>query len=244
MSDSNSIMSDLTEDINQDLNYGLLLYIKWLPTHYQPSFIESKFSNYGQIAYIRFISKHKYDGTSYNSAVVTFTKWFMSEKVHKLFNDMAEDIDGTARFYYIDETGRMRYWHVKEYTPLFADYEDSMFKVNSLTNIKNKYEHMDNIIKSLSAQIHYYRNRNNKLETDMIQVAHNDNIIRLQNSHLNGLIDERDRDMYYMTSKMQLMEMELANERKQNISAEETIRRLEQEIRDKDRVLDYFQNSH
>lgn len=243
MSDSNSVISDLTSN-NSDVYYGLMIYIKWLPTHYRADFIDAKFSSYGQIANVRFIPKQKFDGSSYNSAVVTFEKWFMSERVHKLFNDMADDIDGTAKFYYIDETGRKRFWHVKEYSPLFADYEDSMTKVYALKNSKDQYAQMDNIIKSMATQLHYYRTRNAKLEKDMVQVAHNDTIIRLQNSHLNGLIDERDRDMYYVNSKMRLLEMELSNERQQRISAEETIRRLEQEIKDKDRVLDYFQNNH
>lgn len=241
MSDLNSVMSDLSDDNVQ--SYGLMIYIKWLPKHYNSDFIDSKFSNYGQVSSVRFIPKQNFDGTLYNSAVVTFNKWFMSQKVHKLFSDMAEDIDGTARFYYIDETGRKRYWHVKEYSPLFADYDDSMSKVYALKNLKEQYTYMDNIIKSMSAQLHYYRTRNIKLEKDMIQINYNDHVIRLQNSHLNGLIDDGDRDMYYIKSKMNLMEMELVHERNQNILAEERIRKLEQEIKDKDKVLDYYQQN-
>lgn len=222
-------------------DYSLTIYIKWLPKHYGSDFIHNKFANHGLVSSVRFIPKQSFSGELYNSAIVTFSQWFLSEKVHQLFTEMNNNIDGTAKFYYHDETGRTRYWHVKEYSPLFEDYDNAVEHIYSLANSKNKIEQMDDVIKSMAAQLHYFKTKNLQLETKMAQNEHNNTIIRLQNSHLNGLIDDRDRDMFYMKSKMQLLEMELANERQQSAKANQLIEELYVENRDQSRIIDYYQ---
>ena len=229
-------------DIQIQGNYGLSLFIKRIEMHHTPEFIMLQFVDYGKISNIRFIPKQAFDGTPYKAAIVTFRYWFMTQTVHDLFINMAQsDKDGTTKFNFIEPSGRKRYWYVKEYSPLFVDYDISMTQVYATNNTQEQIEQMNDVIKSMAAQLLYYKERNATLEKKMEQIDREDTVLRLQMDDFGYKAEQADRDRYYVEQMMNLVQLDLLYEKAQNEELRKENEELVRDIKDREKIIDYYE---
>lgn len=168
---------------------NIALFIKRAEEYQTKEFISEKFETYniGKVRDIKFIKKNNDMGVSYNGAIVIFERWNMNSFVETLFNKMSSSPDGTTRFYFENN----RYWIINVHKQQLPECQEQAIVVSSLSD-KEKIKELESLVKSMSAQMCYYQNRQEKSERNMMELEFKETHHHLVNTELRYKLDEKD----------------------------------------------------
>jgi hypothetical protein len=193
------------------------LYIARVELYHPKNFVAATFQKIGRISDIEYIPKKDFNGNDYYSSIVKFRTWIMSQDTIKLFNELQE---GHTKFYYTDKRGQSKYWIIKEY-------------------IEELKETQKDISDSYACQLTYYRMRNATLERQAIEMNSTAITQRLQIDYLNHRVDEAE----IAKETLKIREMDLSYMQEENRKLKEELELLRRDVRDRDRIIEYYENS-
>lgn len=198
------------------MSSNMKLYIARVEMYHPKNFVAATLQTIGRISSIEYIPKKDYNNNDYYSAVITFSTWIISEDTIKLFKELAE-AESQVKFYYVDKRGIVKYWIVKEYTEVKETQKD--------------------IEESQNLESMYYRMRNATLERQSVEM--NSTIItqRLQIDYLNSRLDEAD----IAKETVKMRDTDLAYMQEENRKLREELEFLRRDIRDRDRIIEYYE---
>lgn len=184
---------------------NISLYIKRAEPFHTKEFITEAFSsnNIGKVRDVTFIKKVGDYGKDYNGVIVTFDQWCMNSKVKKLIDDMNSSIDGTTKFTF--DLNKQRYWIINILKPKFENIEET--EIPELNNInlniseKERILELENLVKSMSAQMHYMQLRQEKTEKLLMEHEHNETQYWVNNFELRSQLEEKDIEFKYYENK-------------------------------------------
>ncbi len=198
------------------------LYIARVEEHSPKKWLVQIFSTVGKVNNVEFIPRKDYNGRVYKSAIISFKYWVQTEDCVKLFNDMNESLGGSAKFYYVDKRGQVKYLHVKEQLQ-----ENVQLKAEAIHNVAELREVADNS-NSYACQIIYYQLRNRELEKQAVELNSTQLIQRLQHDYMVHKLEEAER----ANEEFRLREIELKAE----------IELLRTDVSDRNRIIDYYES--
>ena len=212
---------------------SIALYIKRAEICHTKEYISDVFSiqQYGKVHNVRFIKKNNDFGKEYNGAIVTFEQWNMNSKVKLLFDQLNSSQGGTAKIIH-DHNGQ-RYWIVNEYKSEFPEF-DQLTKIDPGLNENDRIVELENIIKSMSAQMHFMKTQHEKREKEMMDCQQRETQAWLYNAELNSQIVEKDEDIKWLTKTVSNLSYELAEIK---VEKEE----LALELNDQENILAYVE---
>jgi hypothetical protein len=169
------------------------LYIKRVEMYQTKEFISDTFSklSIGKVRDVRFIKKVGPTGMDYNGAIITFVSWCMNTRVKQLFDSMNEALDGTAKLVYNFETNR--YWIVAIYKSQFPEFEEMTTVSTSLPD-KERIKQLEDLVKSMAAQMHYMQLRQEKSERQAMEHENNETKNYMTNLNLRCQLEEQEQD--------------------------------------------------
>jgi len=229
-----------------------MLYIKRAEQHHTKDFIVEAFAsnNIGKVRDVRFIKKMDMNGREYNGAVVIFEHWNMNALVKQLLDQMSVSKDGTTKFVFDQYRGR--YWFINIYKTQFPEYEEITTIDTGLPD-KERITELENLVKSMSAQMHYMRTSQEKLERQLMESEHTNTQHHLFNIELKIQVDEAKREKKWaedkLNEKINIIEQECELLQKSNIELEELLNikaercdELNQELYDNKCVMEFVQS--
>jgi hypothetical protein len=197
---------------------SMKLYIARVELYHPKNFVAATFQTIGRISDIEYVPKKDFNGNDYYSAIVKFRTWIMSENTIKLLNELQE---GHTKFYYTDKRGQSKYWIIKEY----------------IEELKETQKEID---ESYACQLTYYRMRNMTLERQAVEMNSTAITQRLQIDYLNHRLDEQT----IIKETLKLREMDLAYMQEENKNLKEELEQLRRDIRDRDRMIEYYETGN
>lgn len=228
---------------------NIALFIKRAEEYQTKEFIIEAFAsnNIGKVRDIKFIKKQNYK-TSYNGVIIIFERWNMNNIVQQLFNEMATSIDGTTKFYF----DNYHYWIINVHKKKLPECEENIV-VDALLSDKEKISKLEELVQSMSAQIHYMQTRQEKAERMMMELERKETQHHLINTELRYQLTEKDLEKSWFENdcKEQLDKLQEENEMLRNrlalaaidmIRKDIQIEKLNEEIRDNTCVLSYVEN--
>lgn len=231
---------------------NLMLYIKRAEQHHTKDFIVEAFAsnNIGKVRDVRFIKKMDMNGREYNGAVVIFEHWNMNTLVKQLLDQMSVSKDGTTKFVFDQYRGR--YWFINIYKTQFPEYEEITTIDTGLPD-KERITELENLVKSMSAQMHYMRTSQEKLERQLMEAEHTNTQHHLFNIELKIQVDEAKREKKWaedkLNEKINIIEQECELLQKSNIELEELLNikaercdELNQELYDNKCIIEFVQS--
>lgn len=198
---------------------NMKLYIARVEVYHPKNFVASTFQSIGKVSKIDYITKYDFSGNEYNSAIVSFSCWILSDDALNLFREMSST--NNAKFYYKDKKGYVKYWIVKEYNE-----EVTMQYINAQT-----------IEESQACQLTYYRMRNAEVEKQLTEMNSTAITQRLQIDYLNHKLD--DADICREILKMREMDLNCIIE--ENRKLREELELLKRDVKDRDRMIEYYE---
>ena len=168
---------------------NVALFIKRAEEYQTKEFIIEAFasSNIGKVRDVKFIKKQGDFGKNYNGAIVIFEHWNMNSLIQTLFNEMANSSDGTTRFYF----NQYRYWIINVHRQKLPECEELLVVDSSLSD-KDKISKLEELVKSMSAQIHYMQTKQENNERHLMDCEHKETYHGLVNMELRSQLDEKD----------------------------------------------------
>jgi chromosome segregation ATPase len=235
--------------MNKSFN-NVSIFIKRAEEYQTKEFIINAFkeNKIGKVSDVKFIKKQNDMGKQYNGAIVIFERWDTNRLVESLFNEMSSSNDGTTKFYY----NSYRYWIIKVHSQKLPECEESVLVDSSLPD-KERISQLEELVKSMSAKIHYMETRHEKCERIMMDYERKDTQHHLYNIELMSQIEEKnteliwtEKDFRYEIEKIQeennmlrfrleLSEMDI--NRKEN-----ECENLREEIREQTSITCYIEN--
>lgn len=228
---------------------NISLYIKRAEPFHTKEFITEAFSdnNIGKVRDVTFIKKVGDYGKDYNGVIVTFDQWFMNSKVKKLLDDMNSSVDGTAKFTF--DLNKQRYWIINVLKPKFENITET--EIPELKNInlniseKERILELENLVKSMSAQMHYMQTRQEKAEKMLMEHEHNETQYWLNNFELRSQLEEKDIEFKYYENKFQeeneALKCRVACLAIENIKKDREIEEIRQQLYDESKVLSFVE---
>lgn len=228
---------------------NISLYIKRAEPFHTKDFITQAFSdnNIGKVRDVTFIKKVGDYGKDYNGVIITFDKWFMNSKVKKLLDDMNSSVDGTAKFTF--DVNKQRYWIINVLKPKFENITET--EIPELNNInlniseKERILELENLVKSMSAQMHYMQTRQEKTEKMLMEHEHNETQYWLNNFELRSQLEEKDIEFKYYENKFQeeneALKCRVACLAIENIKKDREYEELRQQLYDESNVLAFVE---
>jgi len=175
---------------------NMSLYIKRAESYQTKEFIIEMFAsnNIGKVNDVTFIKKGGEFGKGYNGAIVTFENWSMNSFVTQLLNQMSSSIDGTTKFTY--DYSKNRYWIINVYKKKFEEIEEfeEITTVDKNLPELERIKQLENLVKSMNAQIHYMKNIQEKTERNMMEYEQKDTQHWLFNLELKAQLQEKDME--------------------------------------------------
>jgi len=235
------------------------LFIKRAEEYQTKEFIINAFetNKIGKVKDVTLIKKQNDFGKSYNGVIVIFERWNMNNLVEKLLNEMASSPDGTTKFYFNEH----RFWHINIHKQKMVECEETMLVDPSLSD-KEKIAKLEELVKSMSAQIHYMQTRQEKAEQQLMMAEHKHTEQHLLNMELHTQLQEKQWEQEWFESdvklendelieenqtlkyRLGLLGMDLAQKDNEIKSIRESHEKekcvYEQELRDRDCVIDYL----
>uniref|UniRef100_A0A6C0IU01 Uncharacterized protein n=1 Tax=viral metagenome TaxID=1070528 RepID=A0A6C0IU01_9ZZZZ len=223
------------------------LYIKRAEESHNEEYIKNAFAKtfHGDVKSTKFIPKEDQYGTKYNGVIVHFDKWYSSNQVKKLFEDLAKSSDGICRLYH--DTNNNRYWNVMEYTDI--NNLSEILICDELTNIQSLYKNKDNennkdneyinqlekLVSSMACQMNYLQKQ--ILESE--QKINHANIANTQLCLRNGdlLCQMTEKDIEVAKAKQECFKVTL-----ENAMLKSRLENADQEINDMNNILHYVDN--
>lgn len=172
------------------------LYIKRADLYCTKDYIINIFrtTNIGIVKDVKFTKKLDSIGREYNGAIVIFERWFMNEKVTKMFNDMESSIDGTTKFIY-DYNGR--YWFINVYKPIIEECKEFATVDETLPD-KVRIDELEKLVKSMAAQMHYNQLRQERTERQLMEVEEKQSHQALCNMELRFQLEDKDMEIEWV----------------------------------------------
>lgn len=169
---------------------NISLYIKRADLYCTKQFIIDTFAtnNVGIVKDVKFINKTDGFNREYNGVIVIFERWFMNSKVQKMMNDMGSSADGTTKFIY-DYSGH--YWFINVHKQVLPETEE-YFTVDSTLPDKQRINALENLVKTMAAQMHYMQIRQERSEKQIMNYEHNDTLHHIYNIDLKGQLEDKD----------------------------------------------------
>lgn len=229
---------------------NVALFIKRAEEYQTKEFIIEAFSsnNIGKVKDVKFIKKNNDFGKNYNGVIVIFERWNMNRLVQSLFSEMSTSPDGTTRFYF----DNYRYWIINIHKQKLQECEE-IATVDSSLSDKDKINKLEELVKSMSAQIFYMQNRQEKSERSMMDLEHKDTYHHLVNVELRFQLEEKDREKKWAEDKQneeivrlreenEMLESRLALNAIDLVRKETQCETLKQELHDGNCILAYVEN--
>jgi hypothetical protein len=226
------------------------LFIKRAEEYQTKEFIIEAFAsnNIGKVKDVKFIKKHNDIGRNYHGVIVIFERWNMNRLVQTLFSEMASSPDGTTKFYF----NEFRYWIINVHRQKLSECEETASVDPSLSD-KDKISKLEELVKSMSAQIFYMQNRQEKSERSMMDLECKETYHHLVNMELRSQLEEKDWEKKWAEDELtdEITKLREENEMlrcRLAFSAIDLVRKdgqcekLEQEVRDGSCILAYVEN--
>jgi chromosome segregation ATPase len=212
---------------------SIALYIKRAEMCHTKEYISDVFliQQYGKVHNVRFIKKTNDIGKEYNGAIVTFEQWNTNSNVKILFDQLNSSQEGTAKI--IHDYTNKRYWIVTQYKSEFAEF-DQLTKIDPGLNENDRILELENIIKSMAAQMHFMKTQHEKQEKEMMDCQQRETQAWLYNGELKSQILEKDEDIKWLTKTVSNLSYELAE-----MTAEKE--ELALELNDQENILAYVE---
>lgn len=226
---------------------NVVLYIKRAEAFHTKEFIIDAFSsnNIGNVRDVKFIQKRGDYGKDYNGVVVVFERWNMNSGVKQLFNQMSESPDGTTKFTY--DSYNRRYWIINVYKPHFPENEENTAVDPSLPD-KERIKELENLVKSMAAQMHYLQTRQEKTERQLMKAEHDDTQTRIYNMELRYQVEDAEIDKKCVEEELEETIKKAELLRRVNVGMSIDLCRkqnecdgLKQELLDEKCILNYIQ---
>ena len=229
---------------------NIALFIKRAEEYQTKEFIIEAFdyNKIGKVKDIKFIKKHNELGRNYYGVIVIFERWNMNALVQKLFNEMASSIDGTTKFYFEQN----RYWIINVHRQKLPECVE-IATVDASLSDQEKIIKLEELVKSMSAQMHYMQTRQERSERSTMDLELKESYHHLVNSELRYQLDEKDRDRKWAEDDLN-EEIQKLREEKESLRCrlaltaidmvrkEFQIETLQQEQRDSSCILSYVEN--
>jgi len=228
---------------------NIALFIKRAEEYQTKEFIIEAFDSnkIGKVKDIKFIKKHNDFGRNYHGVIVIFERWNMNALVQRLFNEMASSIDGTTKFYFEPH----RYWIINVHRQKLPECEE-IATVDASLSDKEKIMKLEELVKSMSAQIHYMQTRQERSERSTMDLELKQTYHHLVNCELRSQLDEKDRDRKWAEDDLNEEIQKLREENESlrcrlALTAIDMVRKdfqietLQQEQRDSSCVLSYVE---
>lgn len=227
---------------------NVALFIKRAEEYQTKEFIIEAFasSNIGKVRDVKFIKKQGDFGKNYNGAIVIFEHWNMNNIVRRIFNEMSEARDGTTKFYF----NIQRYWIIKIHSQTLPECEELIVVDSSLSD-KDKITKLEQLVKSMSAQIHYMQTKQEKNERHLMDCEHKQTYHSLVNTELQSQLDEKDWERELIEDELK-EEMEKLREENLQMRCRLAIQSIEitrkdnecntlrQEVSDQNSIISYM----
>ena len=164
------------------------LFIKRAEEYQTSEFIINAFAinNIGKVRDVRFIKKNDSIGRTYNGVIVIFDRWCMNTLVQSLLNEMSSSIDGTTKFYFEPH----RYWIINIHRQKIVECQETIIVDKSLPD-KEKVRHLEELVKSMSAQIYYMQSKQERTERLMMEYEQKETHQHLVNMELRFQLEEQ-----------------------------------------------------
>lgn len=229
---------------------NVALFIKRAEEYQTKEFIIEAFAsnNIGKVRDVKFIKKNNDYGKAYHGVIVVFERWNINRLVQTLFSEMAVSPDGTTKFYF----DHYRYWIINVHRQKLPECEEIATVDSSLPD-KEKIIKLEELVKSMSAQIYYMQNRQEKTERSLMDLEHNDTHHHLVNMELRSQLDEKDWERNWAEDKLK-EEIEKLREENESLrcrlalNAIDMVRKdfqieqLQQEVSDNGCIMSYVEN--
>lgn len=229
---------------------NVALFIKRAEEYQTKEFISEQFisHNIGKVRDIKFIKKHNDIGSSYHGAIIIFERWNMNSFVQCLFNQMSSSPDGTTRFYYEN----YRYWIINIHRQKLPECEELIIVDSSLPD-KEKIIQLEMLVKSMSSQIFYQQNIQEKNERNMMELEHKETHHHLVNMELHHQLkekewenksekDELEEQINKLKQENELLRCRLAINSIDISRKDIIIENFQQELNDNISILSYVEN--
>ncbi len=178
---------------------NVALFIKRAEEYQTEKFIIETFAsnNIGKVKDVKFIKKRNDMGRNYHGAIVIFERWNMNRLVQTLFSEMADSSDGTTKFYFDIH----RYWIINVHRQKLPECEEIALVDTSLSD-KDKISKLEELVKSMSAQIYYMQNRQEKSERTMMELENKETYHHLVNMELRSQLEEKDWEKKWVEDEL------------------------------------------
>jgi hypothetical protein len=229
---------------------NVALFIKRAEEYHTEEFIIEAFAknNIGKVKNVKFIKKHNDTGTTYKGVIVIFERWNMNQLVQKLFSEMAASLDGTTKFYF----NQYRYWIINIHRQKLPECEETTIVDSSLSD-KEKISKLEELVKSMSTQLFYMQNRQEKSERTIMDLEYKETRHHLVNMELRSQLDEKDRDRKWaeddfneeiarLHEENEMLRCRLALSAIDLVRKDTQCEKLEEELRDGSHILAYVEN--
>jgi len=231
---------------------NVALFIKRAEENQTKDFIINAFesNNIGKVKDIKLIKKHNEFGKSYNGVIVIFERWNMNKLVQRLFIEMSCSADGTTKFYFDSN----HYWIINVHRQKLKECEEPILVEPSLPD-KEKIFKLEELVKSMSAQIYYIQKNKEQFERLIMDLEQQETHHQIVNMELRSQLEEKDRDSRWAEEKLY---KEIENIRKENeylrsrlaykeediVSKHIQIEKLQEELNDVNCILYYVENKY
>jgi hypothetical protein len=222
---------------------NVALFIKRAEEYQTQDFIIRAFesNNIGKVKELKFIKKQNDFGKNYNGVIVIFERWNSNCIVQNLFSEMSLSKDGTTKFYFEN----YRYWIINVHKQKLPECEE-MISVDPKLSDSQRILQLEELVKSMSSQIFYMQNRQEKSERELMENENKETYHRLLNMELRAQLQEKDWEMERNVKKykQQIEALKEENEILRSISKYKDTEnaRLEEEVRDGTCVIAYVEN--
>lgn len=206
---------------------NMKLYIARVEVYHPKNFVASTFQTIGRVNSIEYIQKIDFNGNNYYSAIIQFRTWIMSEDTIKLFDDLSTNTTEQVKLYYTDKRGQVKYWIIKEYIE-----EVQKGTQKELRDIQQE------ITESHDCQMTYYRLRNITLERQLVEMNSTEITQRLQIDYLKYRLDEAE----IAKETVKIRNIDLGYIQEENRKLKEELELLRRDVRDRDRIIEYYES--
>lgn len=206
-------------------NTNMKLFIARVEVYYPKNFVASTFQKIGRVSSINYIPKIDFNGNNYYSAIIEFSAFIMSEDTDKLFNELSSK--NVVKYYYTDKRSQVKYWIIKEYIEELQEDQETQNQ-ETQKEINNSYD----------CQLTYYRLRNITLERQLVEMSSTEITQRLQIDYLNYRLDEAE----VAKEIVKIREMDLSYMQEENRKLKEELELLRRDVRDRDRIIEYYES--
>lgn len=211
-------------------NTNMKLFIARVEVYHPKNFVASTFQRIGHVNSIEYIPKIDFNGNDYYSAIIEFSTWIMSEDTNKLFNELSStNTTEHIKYYYTDKRGQVKYWIVKEYIE-----ELQKGTQRELRDIQKEMS------ESNDCQLTYYRLRNVTLERQLVEMNSTEITQRLQIDYLNHRLTEAE----IAKETVKIRDMDLSYMQEENKKLKEELELLRRDVRDRDRMIEYYKTGN